>query len=136
MRSEHPQAGRWLQAEEEIRRAQEQAIDERLKSLSQPATLRPIRQRRSELPRRTHHFASGAFRVTAVASDGRPVSRTLAVRSAILAALCRCAVASRVRTFLNLLFNHKEPLALLSVRTSIRPPTPKINPHPRSAKDA
>src|SRR5258708_20850552 len=61
------------------------------------------------------HFAGATFRMPAVARDRRPVGRTLAVRSAILAAQCRRTIATWMRTLFNFLLSHRTPLAPFSV---------------------
>src|SRR5260370_14718565 len=61
-------------------------------------------------------------------TDRRPVCRTLAVRSAILAARRRRTIATRMRTLFNFLLGHKTPLAAFHLAQSILPPTPHSNP--------
>ena len=77
------------------------------------------------LSRRTRGLSRGAFRVVTVAGNRRPVGRTLAVRSAILAALCRRAVTTRMRTLFNFLLGHRIPLAPFSVAKKHTPHHPQ-----------
>jgi hypothetical protein len=74
-----------------------------------------------ELSRRTHSFASGTLRMPAPADAGWLIEHALAVETAIFAALCRRAIASRMCALLSLLFGHdKPPCPLFSSTASSR----------------
>ena len=55
---------------------------------------------------------SRAFRVTAVAGDGRSPGRALTVSATVLAVLCSRAIAARVRAFFQFFFGHTDPFRL------------------------
>src|SRR5258708_11908330 len=99
----------------------------RLKSLSQPATRRPTRHRRSELSRCAHRLPSSTLHVPVFARNRRLIADALAIVAAILAARCRRAIASGMCALLFFLFGHKTP-CVLQCREAYAPPHAKSMP--------
>src|SRR5260370_16083120 len=81
------------------------------------------------LPRRTRRLAGSALRMPAVANDRWLLADALAIVAAILAALRRRAIASRMHALFNFLLGHRNPLScVFSCRRAYAHAHPKSIP--------
>src|SRR5216684_3996373 len=81
------------------------------------------------LPRRTRRLAGSALRMPAVANDRWLLADALAIVAAILAALRRRAIASRMHALFNFLLGRRNPLScVFSCRRAYAHAHPKSIP--------